>query len=206
MKESPRSNAEQSGSTPESALGTRDRIVRAASVLMQRQGYDGTGIKQIAQEADATLGSLYHFFPGGKQELATAAIDHGNREFVEALNASLDGAEDPARALAEFALGLADRLAESDWVDGCPISTTALGSVGRLPDVQSAAAQAFAHWRGLVSGALVKAGIARAEADELAHTVISTLEGAELAAQVSASRVPLEMAAKHLAQLVDAHR
>ncbi|WP_432062574.1 TetR/AcrR family transcriptional regulator [Streptomyces sp. S1] len=206
MKESPRSNAEQAGPAPEPVLGTRARIVRAASLLMQRQGYDGTGIKQIAQEADATLGSVYHFFPGGKQELATVAIDHGDREFAEALGAALGDADDPARAIADFAVSLADRLAESHWVDGCPVSTTALGSVGRLPDVRSAAARAFGHWREVVSDALAKAGIPAEDAHELAHTVISTLEGAELAAQVSGSREPLEIAAKHLARLVDAYR
>ncbi|MEU7116648.1 TetR/AcrR family transcriptional regulator [Streptomyces sp. NPDC046182] len=206
MKETPGSNAKQAGLAPEPALGTRERIVRAASLLMQRRGYDGTGIKQIAQAADATLGSVYHFFPGGKQELATAAIDHGNREFVEALSSTFENADDPAQAIAAFTGFLAERLAESNWVDGCPISTTALGSVGRLPDVQSAAAQAFALWREVVSDALVKAGIPEADAHDLAHTVISTLEGAELAAQVSGSSAPLEIAGRHLAQLITAYR
>ncbi|MER5650178.1 TetR/AcrR family transcriptional regulator [Streptosporangium sp. NPDC002524] len=58
---------------------TRDRIVIAASRLLQRQGYVGTGIKQIAKEAKATMGSVYHFFPDGKEAVAVAAIEHGDR-------------------------------------------------------------------------------------------------------------------------------
>lgn len=173
---------------------------------MQRQGYDGTGIKQISQEAEATLGSVYHFFPGGKQELAIAAIRHGDQEFADELRAALDSDPDPARAIANFTEHLADTLRASDWIDGCPITTTALGTAGRLPDIQQAAADAFACWRDLVYGTLHASGISETDAHELAHTIISTLEGAELAAQVSRSSQPLHIAGKHLAQLITSHQ
>ena len=42
--------------------------------LFQRQGFTGTGIKQILTEADAPFSSLYHFFPGGKDELGAESI------------------------------------------------------------------------------------------------------------------------------------
>lgn len=196
--------AEQDPTTDaERPVGTRERIVRAASLLMQRQGYDGTGIKQISTEAGATLGSVYHFFPGGKQQLAVAAIGHGDREFADELRLTLDAATDPAQAVIDCAHRLAQGLRESDWVDGCPVTATALGTAGRAPDIQEAAAAAFANWRDLVYARLRKAGIAEDDAHDLAHTVISTLEGAELAAQVSRSERPLLTAGRHLAQLID---
>ncbi|WEV23772.1 TetR/AcrR family transcriptional regulator [Streptomyces sp. 71268] len=190
----------------EATPDTRTRIVRAASLLMQRQGYDGTGIKQIAQEARATLGSVYHFFPGGKQELAVAAIHHGDQEFFEVLRDALEREEDTARAIADLCHELADGLHASRWVDGCPITTTSLGTAGRAPDIQTAAAQAFARWRGLVHDRLRASGMSESDAHDLAHTVISTLEGAELAAQVAQSKEPLQIAGKHLARLIALHQ
>ncbi|MET4924593.1 TetR/AcrR family transcriptional regulator [Streptomyces sp. PSRA5] len=196
--------AEQDATTSaERPVGTRERIVRAASLLMQRQGYDGTGIKQISTEAGATLGSVYHFFPGGKQQLAVAAIGHGDREFADELHLTLDAATDPAQAVVDCARRLAEGLRASDWVDGCPVTATALGTAGRAPDIQEAAAAAFANWRDLVYARLRRAGIAEDDAHDLAHTVISTLEGAELAAQVSRSERPLLTAGRHLAQLIN---
>ncbi|MFD6416580.1 hypothetical protein [Streptomyces sp. NPDC060194] len=53
---------------------------------------------------------------------------------------------------------------------------------------------------------LVEAGFAREDAAELAHTVIATLEGAELAAQVGRPAVPLEAAGRHLARLPATYR
>ncbi|KNB53971.1 TetR/AcrR family transcriptional regulator [Streptomyces caatingaensis] len=188
------------------AVDTRERIVRAASRLMQRQGYDGTGIKQISQEAEATLGSLYHFFPGGKQELAVAAIRRGDEEFAGLLRRALDGEPDPGRALVACARTLAAELSASDWAEGCPVTATALGTAGRAPGIQQAAAEAFARWRGLVFDKLCAAGLGEDDARSLAHTVISTLEGAELAAQVSRDAAPLRAAGEHLARLVGTYR
>ncbi|MCX4997816.1 TetR/AcrR family transcriptional regulator [Streptomyces longwoodensis] len=202
----PPDDPNRSAAAPESLPATRERIIRAASLLMQRQGYDGTGIKQISQEAQATLGSVYHFFPGGKQELALAAISRGDQEFVEQLRAALYSDPDPARAIVVLCRSMADSLRLSDWLDGCPITTTALGTVGRLPDIQSAAADAFARWRGVVFDRLLQCGVRESDARDLAHTVISTLEGAELAAQVSRSSRPLEVAGIHLSRLIASYR
>ncbi|MFC4562472.1 TetR/AcrR family transcriptional regulator [Nocardiopsis mangrovi] len=188
------------------ALGTRERIVRATSRLMQRQGYDATGIKQISRAADATLGSIYHFFPGGKEELATAAIRHGEQEFADLLRSSLAADPDPARAVVACTRELAAGLRDSGWLDGCPVTATALGAVDRTPDIQRAVAEAFGRWRAVVADKLRGAGIADGDARDLASTVISTLEGAELAAQVAKDEEPLYVAGRHLARLIDSYR
>ena len=53
---------------------TRERIIMASSALFMQQGYAASGLKQIAQESEATIGSLYHFFPGGKEQLAEEGV------------------------------------------------------------------------------------------------------------------------------------
>ncbi|WP_233515374.1 TetR/AcrR family transcriptional regulator [Marinitenerispora sediminis] len=181
---------------------TRDRIVQVTARLLQRQGYEGTGIKQIASESRATLGSVYHFFPGGKQELAAAAIRHGDQEFADLLRSALDSEDDPGKALVACTRELAAGLRDSDWTDGCPVTATALETIGRAPDIQLACAQAIEHWQDLVAGKLLACGFAADTARELASTVVSTLEGAELSAQVARSEEPLHTAGRHLARLV----
>ncbi|MEV6394486.1 TetR/AcrR family transcriptional regulator [Streptomyces sp. NPDC051907] len=190
---------------PETA-GTRERIIRTTSRLMQRQGYEGTGIKQISREAGATLGSVYHFFPGGKQELGTAAVRLGDEEFTEFLREALDAAPEPEKALVKLTVSLAEGLRESDWLDGCPVTSTVVGTAASAPGIQQAAAEAFARWRAVVAQKLRDTGFAETDAEELAHTVIATLEGAELAAQVARSAAPLEVAGRHLARLVASYR
>jgi TetR/AcrR family transcriptional repressor of lmrAB and yxaGH operons len=53
---------------------TRERILRAGVHLFQQQGYHGTGIVAILDRAGAPKGSFYHHFPGGKEQLAVAAM------------------------------------------------------------------------------------------------------------------------------------
>ncbi|MFD9077868.1 TetR/AcrR family transcriptional regulator [Streptomyces erythrochromogenes] len=188
------------GTTTE--LGTRERLVRTASRLMQHGGYENTPVKQLVREAGATLGSLYHFFPGGKQELAVAAIHFGDEEFAAILHAGLAARPDPAEAVEAVTGLLAEALEASDWRDGCPVTATALETVGRLPDLQAACARAFAHWQELVAAKLLASGYPEEEARDLAITVVNTLEGAEMTSQVTRSRTPLLVAGRHLARLV----
>ncbi|MET8340227.1 TetR/AcrR family transcriptional regulator [Streptosporangium canum] len=187
-------------------IGTRERIIQATSRLMQRQGYEATGLKEISREAEATLGSVYHFFPGGKRELAVEAVRHGDREFTELLRTVLGRVDDPAAAIIVCARDLSTGLRDSGWLDGCPVTTTALESAGRLPDIQRAAEEAFENWRGMVRDKLRRSGFDEDVAHDLAHTVINTLEGAEMSAQVSQSEAPLEIAGRHLARLIDSYR
>jgi len=190
----------------DSVLGTRERVVRAASRLLQQQGYEGTGIKLIAREAGATLGSVYHFFPGGKEELAVAAIQHGGEEFAEALSAALATADDPAVAVENCAKHFAAALRESGWTDGCPVTSTALETLGRAPRIQEACSTALHRWETIMAEKLRASGFAEVAALDLAGTLIATLEGAEVTAQVYRSEQPLVTAGRHLGQLVRACR
>ncbi|MER6447375.1 TetR/AcrR family transcriptional regulator [Streptomyces venezuelae] len=190
----------------ETQTGTRDRIVIAAAGLLQRQGYVGTAIKQIAKEAGATLGSVYHFFPGGKEAVAVAAIKHGEGEFASILSAALDSKEEPGAAIDACARRLAESLRESDWTDGCPVTAAALETLGTDSEIQQACATALRNWEHLVSQRLLRSGFSPSDARHLATTVISALEGAEVSSQVRRSEEPLRTTGRHLARLVDSYR
>ncbi|MFF5208316.1 TetR/AcrR family transcriptional regulator [Streptosporangium sp. NPDC000396] len=184
---------------------TRDRIIIAASRLMQRQGYVGTGIKQIAKEAQATLGSVYHFFPDGKEAVAVAAIKHGDQEFAAILREALDSEQSPGAAVEACARQLADSLRESGWIDGCPITAAALETLGTDSEIQQVCAAALRSWEGLVYDKLLRSGLRTEDARDLATTIISTLEGAEVTAQVRRSEEPLWAAGRQLARLVGSY-
>ncbi|MFH8564682.1 TetR/AcrR family transcriptional regulator [Streptomyces sp. NPDC017988] len=184
---------------------TRDRIVVVAARLIQRQGYVGTGIKQIAKEAEATLGSVYHFFPGGKEAVAVAALTHSSEEFAELLREGLAGEGEPGPALERCAVVLAVGLRESGWIDGCPVTAAALETLGTDSEIQRVCAEALRGWERIVEERLAASGIGPEDARELATTVISALEGAEVTAQVSRSEEPLRAVGRQLARLVGAY-
>ena len=53
---------------------SRQKILETAADLFKSQGYHATGLNQIIKESGAPKGSIYHYFPGGKEELAIESI------------------------------------------------------------------------------------------------------------------------------------
>jgi AcrR family transcriptional regulator len=68
---------------------TRLQIIQAATRLFIQQGYHGTSMRQVAQEAGIALGGIYNHFPS-KEALFVAILleRHPVKEIVPALNAS----------------------------------------------------------------------------------------------------------------------
>lgn len=184
---------------------TRDRIVTTAARLMQRQGYQSMSLKQIGTEAKVSAGSIYHFFPGGKERIAVDAVRHAGEEFATFLAAAMAVEGPAADVIEKCARTLAVHLEESGWMDGCPLTATGLETAGRSPAIQDAVAKAFQHWSDIVERRLVADGIETGTAADLAATVVNALEGAEVAAQISRDPRPLHLAGKHLATLVSAY-
>ena len=174
--------------------GTKERIVNASAELFRRQGYTGTGLKQIVAEAEAPFGSLYHFFPGGKEQLADEVIRQGGRFFLALGDAYFDPATDPATAVEEFFAGAADTLRRTDFADACPIATVALEVASTSEPLRVATADVFESWIAAVAKRFEHAGIAESRARELAVSVLALLEGGFLFSRATRSTEPLEMA------------
>src|ERR1017187_3426120 len=105
---------------------TRERIVDASAELMRRQGYAATGVKQIVTEAKAPFGSLYHHFPGGKEELGAESVRVSGALYELLIPAVFDPAPDLVSAVRAFFAGAAEHLRETDFEDACPIAAVAL--------------------------------------------------------------------------------
>jgi AcrR family transcriptional regulator len=65
-------------------VSTRERILYSAAELFRRQGYAATGLKQVVAAANAPFGSLYHHFPGGKEQLGDEVLRAGGAFYLVA--------------------------------------------------------------------------------------------------------------------------
>jgi AcrR family transcriptional regulator len=74
---------------------TRDRIVTATSELFRTRGYHGTSLKHVTAASGAPIGSVYHFFPGGKVALAEAVITESGAAYRALFELIADAAPDP---------------------------------------------------------------------------------------------------------------
>ncbi|HLN44015.1 MAG TPA: TetR/AcrR family transcriptional regulator [Acidimicrobiales bacterium] len=174
--------------------GTRDRLVHVSAALLQRQGLTGTGIKQILSEAHAPFSSLYHHFPGGKDELARAAIGDAGARYQGIVEAVWDEAPDVISSVAAVFDGAARTLEETDFALGCPIATIALEVASTNEQLRLATAEVFDAWIAACTGRLEAENISADDARVLALTLISLLEGAFMLSQAMKSTEPMRAA------------
>lgn len=176
-------------------IPTRERILVATAELFRRQGYSGTGLKQVVAEAHAPFGSLYHHFPGGKQQLADEVIGAGGAFFQALVTAVYDEESTPEASVRAVFEGAADTLVSTDFQDACPIATVALEVASTNDDLRRATAAVFERWTVALTERL-------GERDR-ALAVISALEGAFVLCRARRSVEPMvaagRMAAAHAA-------
>jgi AcrR family transcriptional regulator len=177
-------------------VGTRDRIIEASAQLFRRQGYAGTGVKRIADTAGAPFGSLYHFFPGGKEELADAVIRRSGVFYAQLFEAILDGSPDVVTGLANFFRGAAETLRATDYADACPIAVVALEVASTNEPLRKATADVFESWIASLASRLARAGVADARARELAIEALAAIEGAFILSRAARNTVPVEVAGR----------
>jgi AcrR family transcriptional regulator len=181
---------------------TRSRIVDASAELFRRQGYSGTGVKQIVAAAEAPFGSLYHFFPGGKEQLGAAVIRWSGRQYARVGEAALAPAPDVVSGVRAFFAAAARDLRDSGYADACPIAMVALEVSSVSEPMREACAEVFEGWIAGLAARFQDAGIAPAAARELAIAMLAGLEGAFVLSRALRSTEPLSVAGETAAARV----
>jgi TetR/AcrR family transcriptional repressor of lmrAB and yxaGH operons len=180
-----------SASNAPAKRSSREAFVTATGRLLRRQGYAATGLNQIVASSGAPKGSLYFHFPGGKEELAVAAMELAGDQLRAAIEAIVDSSEDLGAALAALVDALAAGLAASDFQDGCPIATITLEAASGSQAVRDAAASAFGSWLASLERRLVADGLDAAAAERRALLVLASIEGALILARARRDLTPL---------------
>lgn len=160
------------------AAGRRDKLVKAASQVIHRQGFSRTTLADIAKAADVALGSVYYYFKT-KEEIAVAIIDrrmaHLHRVLVEATEAA--GPRERLEALTQ--LWVSDK--EVDALYGCPIGSLCYELAKQRDSLAEEAARPLRfllHWAEEQFRQLGKGD----ESPALALHLVTTLQGASLVA------------------------
>ena len=173
------------------ASDTRDRLVRATSRLLRTQGYGATGLNQVMTEADAPKGSMYFHFPGGKVELAAAAVDRFAGATSRRMRRYLDEHDSVRYAtLATFGASIA-HWEKTGYVEGCAGASVSVDAASAQDELAAATGRAFDLWTAMLAEALEAEGRPAGEAHNLGTLTIAALEGAIVMSKGSRTTEPL---------------
>jgi len=183
-------------------IDTRQRILTATNELFRHHGYNGTSLSQVSKAAPATIGSIYHFFPGGKEALAVAVIDSTATVYRQLFESIVAETNDPASAFSLFFDQAGQMLVETDFIDPCPIGTIAREVASTSDPIRRAAEAAFDSWVEAATDYLVRNGIRQGEARDLATLFVITTEGGFVLCRTKRSIEPLHAVARTTSPLI----
>jgi TetR/AcrR family transcriptional repressor of lmrAB and yxaGH operons len=176
---------------------TRERMVAGAARAISRSGVDAMSLRVLADAEGVPLGSIYHFFPGGKAALVDEAVNHvGDRVTANIAATRGKGSEHIVRWVLHAWRRI---LVKSDFRAGCPVLAAAMAKDERH---RHAAQAVFDRWTAQLAEVLVGDGVPEDRAPALARTMIAALEGAVGLARAFGTIEPLDDVETELTRMV----
>lgn len=185
--------------------GTKQRMLDSAVLLLRERGAAGVTVDAVLERSGAPRGSVYHHFPGGRNELILGAV----RQAGDYIAAMVDGsrAEGDAQQMLEHLVRFWKRaLTKTDYRAGCPVVAVAVDSREHLPDAAELVREIFARWQASLAEVLAAGGFPADRAQRLATLVVSSIEGAVILCRAHRDLGPLDDVLAEIAPLLDPPR
>jgi AcrR family transcriptional regulator len=177
-------------------------MIVSTSLLVRERGARATSLDAVLEHSGAPRGSVYHHFPGGREQLLREATDFASDYVARRLErVSGDG---PLAAIEALYDWYRDRLLGTDFRAGCPVVAVAVESPQEGTDLRDAARAAFERWRRALARELEAAGIDTSRADELGMVVLAAFEGSLILSRTYRDLAPLDSVRRQLRDRVHA--
>jgi TetR/AcrR family transcriptional repressor of nem operon len=181
---------------------TRARIVEEAAALIHERGVAGTTLDDVKAAAEVSGSQMYHYFPD-KNDLVQAVIDYQADATVSNQRHADLGSVKGVQAWRDMVIYAAERVQAKG---GCPLGSLGGQLAESDPEARTLIAAGFERWtteiseglRSLQAAGQLPTGL---DPDDLAVTLLATLQGGLLLAQVQRSTRPFETAVDTLLAL-----
>ena len=176
----------------------KDKMVEGAMALLAQRGLQATSFSEVLAATGAPRGSLYHHFPGGKDQLVVAAMDRASIMLSDALESAAD---QPTKVVVERFLAIwRSVLTRSQCEAGCAILAVTVAADSE--ELLEHARMLLSAWQDRLADLLTDGGMKKAQAKSFAIMLIASVEGAVVLARAERSMEPFEVVAKQLLRQV----
>ena len=191
----------ENGFVPTPTENHKKNMIRATARLLPSKGLAGLSLVEVARITGAPRGSLYHYFPGGWEELVRDALsvaqDYG-LNLVQALPVSDDKPEAVVQAMGrEFKRWMK----KTGFDGGCPVAAAALSAGEDEPAIRSQCADIYARWIAALDARFQAHGLKKPDSGRFAQAVLDGFEGALIRARAQKNVTPIDTAVANLTVL-----
>jgi AcrR family transcriptional regulator len=169
----------------------RAQMVRSAATLIRERGIHGTGLREVVAHSRGPRGSLGRFFPDGKTQLVTEAIDVALAELFGDFERQLNEAETFPEAISVIATPWRRLLVDHDFALGCPLAATICDAADN-DRLRTHVCEMLTWWQAPVADAYTRFGAPPAQAETHATALVAALEGALILARAQRNIEPLD--------------
>ena len=169
----------------------RARMVQSAATLIRERGIHGTGLREVVAHSGGPRGSLGRFFPGGKTQLVTEAIDVALADVFRDFERTLGEAETFPEAIGAIVTPWRRLLVDHDFALGCPLAATICDAADN-DNLRTHVSESFAWSRVQVADTYARFGAPHADAEAHATVLMAALEGALIVARAERNIEPLD--------------
>ena len=174
----------------------KDVLIETASRLFRLRGYYGVGLNDIIGESGIPKGSLYHYFPNGKEELAIEAINHSKLLVIDEIQKIFEEIEDPIHAIQAHVYQIAEVYGEGSNFIGLPIGTIAGEKHSTSEPIRLACQLAFDDWQSIYIKKFLVTGYSEKQSEDLSIVLNALIEGGILLSLTKKDAKPLQAIAE----------
>lgn len=182
---------------------TKELFLQTASSLFANKGYHATGISEILKQSQAPKGSLYYYFPQGKEQLADEALQSAEQEITRDISSFLSEEQDAIKAFQKHLLFIAKKIEQDMFRPNVSISLIALETFSSSERIRKRCEQIFAQIENLYRQKLLQEHFSPEVANTLAMTMVMLTEGAITLSLTRKNTSPLHNLAENLPQLLN---
>jgi TetR/AcrR family transcriptional regulator, lmrAB and yxaGH operons repressor len=180
----------------------REQILLTTSILLEKQGFHGTGLNEIIKESGSPKGSLYYYFPEGKEQITAEAILQSGRMTAGRIRAGLAKNRVPSKAIYDFVLKIAENIELSGFGAGGPLTAVAMETATQSERINAACRQAYEMLESAFREKLLEGGIPSHKANELARFITAAIEGGIILSRTYHTGDPLRLVADQVKNLL----
>ena len=155
-------------------LTDRNSALPALAEAFREHGFEGASLSVLSKATGLGKGSLYNFFPGGKEEMMEAVLADIDRWFAETIFSPLENARDPGAAITAMIEDVTAYFRSGRRV--CLVGSLGLNTAGSA--FAAKVKGYFARWISALAHCLEVGKAPPALAARLAEDAVSGIQGA----------------------------
>ena len=176
----------------------RAQMVRSAATLIRERGIHGVGLREVVAHSGGPRGSLGRYFPGGKTQLMTEAIDVVIAELSAEVDERIANAKTFPDAIVAIVAPWRHLLVEYDFALGCPIAATVVDAADN-DALRVHVDELLARAQASIADVYARFGAPPSEAEEQSTVLLAAIEGALILARARRSIEPVDTVERYFA-------